>query len=171
MSKVNNGYSEIFYTSNINEFLYMHSTEKFQKFYFCVFSVLLKFSVSLIFLLFFYACIVHVVKVYPLFTFVPGVPASPQSVTILTDTFTSASVSISWAQPPPDCVTGYRYTVSSAANEDDIIMEFNSTDSAVVIEGGLVPSDDQYCVVVTAIDTANRNSNDSDPACFIFNGE
>ena len=37
--------------------------------------------------------------------------------------------------------------------------------------GGLVPSDDQYCVVVTATDTANRNSSDSDPACFIFNGE
>ena len=100
----------------------------------------------------------------------PGVPASPQSVTILTDTFTSTSVNISWTESSSPCVTGYRYNVSSAAIEDNIIMEFNSTDSTVVIEG-LVPSDDQYCVVVTATDTANRNSSDSDPACFIFNGE
>ena len=45
------------------------------------------------------------------------------------------------------------------------------TSSNSVMVEGLVPSDDQYCVVVTAIDTVNRNSSGSEPSCFIFNGK
>ena len=45
------------------------------------------------------------------------------------------------------------------------------TSSNSVMVEGLVPSDDQYCVVVTAIDKVNRNSSGSDPSCFIFNGK
>ena len=102
-----------------------------------------------------------------IFFFALGPPASPEDVTIHTDTFTNSSVNISWTESSSPCVTSYRYNVSSTAIEENIIMETSS--NSVMVEG-LVPSDDQYCVVVTAIDTANRNSSGSDPSCFIFNG-
>ena len=44
-----------------------------------------------------------------------------------------------------------------------------STSNSVMVEG-LVPSDDQYCVVVTAIDIKHNSGNGSDPVCFTFTG-
>ena len=103
-----------------------------------------------------------------LFLYSSGPPASPEGVTIHNDTFTNSSVNISWTESSSPCVTSYRYNVSSTAIEENIIMETSS--NSVMVEG-LVPSDDQYCVVVTAIDTANRNSSGSDPSYFIFNSK
>ena len=98
--------------------------------------------------------------------FLPGIPASPEGVTIHTDTFTSSSVSISWTESSSDCVTGYRYNVSL---EDHQIL--NTTSNSPVTVEGLVPSYDLYYVVINSFDTANRNSSDSDPECVYFNGE
>lgn len=100
--------------------------------------------------------------------FILGPPANSEGVVIY---FTSSSVNISWTESSSSsssCFKGYRYNVSSTAIEENIIME--TTSNSVMVEG-LVPSDDQYCVVVTAIDTANRTSNGTDPSCFIFSGE
>ena len=80
--------------------------------------------------------------------------------------FTSSSVSISWTESSSDCVTGYRYNVSS---EDIQILD--TTSNSPVTVGGLVPSYDLYYVVINSFDTANRNSSDSDPECVYFNGE
>ena len=100
---------------------------------------------------------------------IPGIPVSPQNLTIHTDTFTSSSVSISWTESSSDCVTGYRYNVSSTATT--IVQSFSDPAVTTVTVEGLIPSDDQYCVVVTTIDTANRYSSDSDTVCLYFNGE
>ena len=97
-----------------------------------------------------------------------GIPASPQNITIHTDTFTSSSVSISWTESSSDCVTGYRYNVSSTATT--IVQSTSDPAVTTVTVEGLVPSDDQYCVVVTTIDTANRYSSDSDTVCLYYNG-
>ena len=43
-----------------------------------------------------------------------------------------------------------------------------TSNNSVIVED-LVPSDYQYCVVVTAIDTGNRDSSGSDPSCFVLN--
>ena len=91
------------------------------------------------------------------------IPPSPSDLTIHTDTFTSSSVSISWTESNSSCVTGYN--VSSV-----LLQSITTSDTTVTVEG-LVPSDDQYCIVVTTIDTANRSSSDSDPVCFVFNSE
>ena len=98
----------------------------------------------------------------------PGIPASPKGVTIHTDTFTSSSVSISWTESSSDCVTGYRYNVSTATT---IVQSTSDPAVTTVTVEGLVPSDDQYCVVVTTIDTANRYSSDSDTVCLYYNGK
>ena len=98
----------------------------------------------------------------------PDIPASPEGVTIHTDTFTSSSVSISWTDPSSDCVTGYRYNVSSTTTT--IVQSTSDPAVTTVTVEGLVPSDDQYCVVVTTIDTANRYSIDSDTVCLYYNG-
>ena len=82
------------------------------------------------------------------------------------DQFTSSSVSISWTESSSDCVTGYRYNVSS---EDTQIL--NTTSNSPVTVGGLVPSYDLYYVVINSFDAANRNSIDSDTVCLYFNGE
>ena len=102
--------------------------------------------------------------------YILGIPASPQNLTIHTDTFTSSSVSISWTESSSDCVTGYRYNVSSTATTPIVESTSDPAVTTVTVEG-LVPSDDQYCVVVTTIDTANRYSNDSDTVCLYYNGE
>ena len=91
-------------------------------------------------------------------------PPVPQNVDI--NQFTSSSVSISWTESSSDCVTGYRYNVSS---EDHQILDTTSN-SPVTVEG-LDPSDDLYYVVINSFDTANRNSSDSDTVCLYFNGE
>ena len=100
---------------------------------------------------------------------IPGIPVSPQNLTIHTDTFTISSVSISWTESSSDCVTGYRYNVSSTATT--IVQSFSDPAVTTVTVEGLIPSDDQYCVVVTTIDTANRYSSDSEIVCLYFNGE
>ena len=97
-----------------------------------------------------------------------GIPASPEGVTIHTDTFTSSSVSISWTESSSDCVTGYRYNVSSTATT--IVQSTSDPAVTTVTVEGLVPSDDQYCVVVTTIDTANRENSSNDSSCILFNG-
>ena len=79
--------------------------------------------------------------------------------------FTSSSVSISWTESSSDCVTGYRYNVSSGNQVLD-----TTSNSPVTVEG-LDPSYDLYYVVINSFDTANRNSSDSDPECVYFNGE
>ena len=99
---------------------------------------------------------------------IPGIPTSPEGVTIHTDTFTSSSVNISWTESSSDCVTGYRYNVSSTATT--IVQSTSDPAVTTVTVEGLVPSDDQYCVVVTTIDTANRYSSDSDTVCLYYNG-
>ena len=93
----------------------------------------------------------------------PDIPLSPSDLTIHTDTFTSSSVSISWNESDSSCVTGYN--VSSV-----LLQSITTSDTTVTVEG-LVPSNNQYCIVVTTIDTANRSSSDSDPVCFVFNSE
>ena len=65
-----------------------------------------------------------------------------------------------------NCVTGYRYNVSST-----IVQSTSDPAVTTVTVEGLVPSDDQYCVVVTTIDTANRYSSDSDTVCLYFNSK
>ena len=97
---------------------------------------------------------------------IPDIPNSPEGVAI--HTFTNSSVSISWTESSSDCVTGYRYNVSSTATT--IVQSTSDPAVTTVTVEGLVPSDDQYCVVVTTIDTANRHSNDSDTVCLYFNG-
>ena len=92
-------------------------------------------------------------------------PPVPLNVDI--NQFTSSSVNISWTESSSDCVTGYRYNVSSEDNQS--ILDTTST-SPVTVEG-LVPSYDLYYVVINSFDTANRNSSDSDPECIYFNGE
>ncbi len=92
-----------------------------------------------------------------------GIPDSPSNVTIHNDTFTSSSVNISWTESPSPCLTNYRYNVSSTT------IDGTTTSNSTVLEG-LVPSDDQYCVIVTAIDSADM-TNSSDPVCFVFNGK
>ena len=77
-----------------------------------------------------------------------------------------SSVSISWTESSSDCVTGYRYNVSS---EDHQIL--NTTSNSPVTVEGLVPSYDLYYVVINSFDAANRNSSDSDTECVYFNGE
>ena len=96
-------------------------------------------------------------------------PASPHNITIHTDTFSSSSVSISWTDSSSDCVNGYRYNITSAATT--IVQSTSDHAVTTVTVEGLVPSDDQYCVVVTTIDTANRYSSDSDTVCLYYNGE
>ena len=91
-------------------------------------------------------------------------PPVPQNVDI--NQFTSSSVSISWTESSSDCVTGYRYNVSS---EDTQILDTTSN-SPVTVEG-LVPSYGLYYVVINSFDAANRNSSDSDTECVYFNGE
>ncbi len=80
-----------------------------------------------------------------------------------TDTFTSSSVNISWTESSSLCITNYRYNVSSTTIDD------TTTSNSVVLEG-LVPCNDTLCVIVTAIDTADR-TNSSDPICFVINGK
>ena len=94
-------------------------------------------------------------------------PPVPQDVDI--NQFTSSSVSISWTESSSDCVTGYRYNVSSTATT--IVQSTSDPAVTTVTVEGLVPSDDQYCVVVTTIDTANRYSSDSDTVCLYYNCE
>ena len=79
------------------------------------------------------------------------------------------SVSPGRTESSSDCVTGYRYNVSSTATT--IVQSTSDPAVTTVTVEGLVPSDDQYCVVVTTIDTANRYSNDSDTVCLIFDSE
>ena len=67
-----------------------------------------------------------------------------------------------------DCVNGYRYNVSSTATT--IVQSTSDPAVTTVTVEGLVPSDDQYCVIVITIDIANGSSNDSDTVCFYFNG-
>ena len=88
-------------------------------------------------------------------------PPVPQNVDI--NQFTSSSVSISWTESSSDCVTGYRYNVSSEENQ---ILDTTSN-SPVTVD----PSYDLYYVVINSFDTANRNSSDSDTECIYFNGE
>ena len=87
-------------------------------------------------------------------------PPVPLNVEI--NQFTSSSVSISWTESSSDCVTGYRYNVSS---EDTQILDTTSN-SPVTVEG-LVPSYGLYYIVINSFDTANRN----DTECLYFNGE
>ena len=92
-------------------------------------------------------------------------PPVPQNVDI--NQFTSSSVSISWTESSSDCVTGYRYNVSSEDNQSIL----DTTSNSPVTVEGLVPSFHLYYVVINSFDTANRNSSDSDPECLYFNGE
>ena len=92
---------------------------------------------------------------------------NPEGVTIHTDTFTSSSVSISWTESSSDCVTGYRYNVSSTATTIVQSISDPAVTTVTVTVEGLVPSDDQYCVVVTAISSGESTS----PSCFIFNSK
>ncbi len=81
---------------------------------------------------------------------------SPGSVLVDTNTLTSSSVAISWTAV---CNTIFTYNVNSTING-------TTTSNSTVLEG-LVTSDDNYCVTVTATDYTNRTS---DQSCFRFNG-
>ena len=92
-------------------------------------------------------------------------PPVPQNVDI--NQFTSSSVNISWTESSSDCVTGYRYNVSSEDNQSIL----DTTSNSPITVEGLVPSYDLYYVVINSFDAANRNSSDSDSECIYFNGE
>ncbi len=83
---------------------------------------------------------------------------SPGSVLVDTNTFTSSSVAISWTESPSVCKTTFTYNVNSTND--------TTTSNSTVLEG-IVPSDNNYCVTVTATDYTNRTS---DQSCFRFNG-
>ena len=87
------------------------------------------------------------------------IPDSPGIVLIDTNTFSNSSVAISWTESPSVCNTIFTYNVNST-------IIGTTTSNSVVLEG-LVPSDDNYCVTVTATDYTTRTS---DQSCFRFNG-
>ena len=76
-------------------------------------------------------------------------PDSPGSVLVDTNSFTNSSVAISWTASPSVCNTIFTYSVNSTND--------TTTSNSTVLEG-LVPSNDNYCVTVTAIDYTTRTS-------------
>ena len=103
---------------------------------------------------------IHLVLYILLFTVIT--PDSPGVVIVDPDSYTSSSVNISWTESPSVCDTTFSYNILST----NTIYDTTTSNNAVL--GGLVPSDDPYCVIVTATDYTTRTSNQS---CFLFTSE